>query len=134
MTITAKELAQYRAIIERRLDPIPLTWRNALKACIAEIERLIAVELEYEQYRDIAIGERRALEESKDVEIARLNAQLREWEKYTGFLYAHGFFRDNTIAAELLANPPAPNEALRIAMQQYQERVTLTTTQEPPHV
>lgn len=26
--------------------------------------------------------------------VARLQAQLKEWEQYTGFLYAHGFFRD----------------------------------------
>lgn len=51
--------------------------------------------------------------ESMQQEIFGLRDQLKEWEKYTGFLHAHGFFRD--------ANTPSAD-------------ATLTTTEDPPHV
>lgn len=44
-------------------------------------------------------------------ENTKLTAQLQEWEQYTGFLYAHGFFHEH----------PAPSPP-----------VTLTSTEDPP--
>lgn len=49
---------------------------------------------------------------AREVEITGLKARLAEWEKYTGFLYAHGFFRDPPNAG-----PPS----------------TLTTIEDTPH-
>lgn len=38
--------------------------------------------------------EKSLLREAADV-IEEQVRQLKEWEKYTGFLYSHGFFREN---------------------------------------
>jgi hypothetical protein len=69
-----------RPLADMDRDPMTITAEG-----LAEIK-------EYE--RTVAPLSSRATLRQLIGEVERLNAQPREWEKYTGFLYAHGCFRN----------------------------------------